>query len=372
MPIASIRRLLHVARSLPTIKANMNKIVYSIILLLIFSCSQKPEKDNNEEIIFDRIEYVYSLRDQINDNIWQDVSEINFDLPLVYYTDSVCYIANPTEKIINLFHTELSFYNEKVKIYKTDLIDKFPFHMETSIEFGNDTTSYNFQSPVMNCSSVEITNQTITDVNSTELWSTMVLHEYFHGFQFKHLPYQTHIKNVISNFSQDSLKSIYESNDWFQESVDKENKLLLKAISSNNSEEIIQLIDSILISRDKRRNETMTKLYIDISEIENIYETMEGSARYVEFSLYKLFANGSLNSNNLKSDTLFKNYGYFKNFELENEEWLYLTEKTTYYYATGFNTIRLLDKLNLEYKTRLFKEEKLTLENILEEYKNKR
>lgn len=348
----------------------MNKVVYSILLFLLISCSNKPENHDKEKIISERIEYVYNLRDLINDSIWNGVSDIDFDLPLIYYTDSACYIANPTEKITTLFQANLIFENENLKIYKSHLIDEFPFHMETSIEFGNDTTSYNFQSPVMNCSSVEITKQTIPDVISTELWSTMVLHEYFHGFQFKHLRYQAHIKSAITNFSQDSLKNIYKSNDWFQESVDKENKLLLKALSSNNSEEIIQLIDSILITRNKRRNETMTKLNIDISKIENIYETMEGSARYVEFSLYKLFANGSMNNDDIKSDTLFKNYGYFKSFELENEEWLYLTEKTTYYYATGFNTIRLLDKLNIEYKTRLFKEEKLTLENILEEYKN--
>ena len=353
-------------------KIIMTKIIFPILLIFLFSCSQKQVEDNKEKIIFNRIEYIYKLKGLINENVWNGFSDEKFDLPLVYYTDSVCYISNPTAKILNIFQPELIFNSGLIKVYKANLIDSLPFHMETSIDFSNDTTYYNYQSPVMNCSSVEITNQTIPDITSTELWSTMILHEYFHGFQFKHLRYQTHIKNIISNFSQDSLKNIYKSNIWFQESVDEENKFLLNAISSNDSEEIIQLIDSVLNTRNERRKEVLSKLNIDITEVENIYETMEGSARYVEYSLYNMFSKIETSQNLVKADTSFHNYAYFKNFKIEKEEWLYLTEKTTYYYATGFNFIRLFDKLNIEYKTRLFQEEELTLENILKEYKNKR
>ncbi len=59
-------------------------------------------------------------------------------------------------------------------------------------------------------------------------------------------------------------------------------------------------------------------------------------------------------------------------FNFKNEKWLYLTNHTKYYYATGFNIIRLLDKLNVDYKSRLFIEKELTLEDILKEYKNGR
>jgi hypothetical protein len=44
-----------------------------------------------------------------------------------------------------------------------------------------------------------------------------------------------------------------------------------------------------------------------------------------------------------------------------------LTDKTTYFYATGFNMARLLDKLGIEYKSRLFKDGKISLEDILRE-----
>jgi hypothetical protein len=200
----------------------------------------------------------------------------------------------------------------------------------------------------------------------------MILHEYFQGFQFKHSKYQSYLKNNITEFSQDSLKNIYNSRVWFQRLVDKENRFLLNVILSNDCEETIQLIDSILNTRDERRKEVLYKLSIDITEIKSIYKAMEGSARYVEYSLYDLYAKKESPLKLIESYTPFHDYEYFQNFNLEKEEWLYLTGKTTYFYATGFNLVRLFDKLNIEYKTRLFQEEELTLENILKEYKNKR
>ena len=69
--------------------------------------------------------------------------------------------------------------------------------------------------------------------------------------------------------------------------------------------------------------------------------------------------------NILKADSSYKSFSKFKDFNLENEKWLYLTEKTTYYYAIGFNMARLLDKLAIDYKSTLFKQGGLSLEDIL-------
>lgn len=71
----------------------------------------------------------------------------------------------------------------------------------------------------------------------------------------------------------------------------------------------------------------------------------------------------------LKSDTSFKSFEKFRNYDLEKDKWLYLTGNTTYFYATGFMA-RLLDKLKIEYKSRLFKQGQITLEDILNEKRN--
>ncbi|MFY7825881.1 MAG: hypothetical protein ACOVQ4_02090 [Flectobacillus sp.] len=94
---------------------------------------------------------------------------------------------------------------------------------------------------------------------------------------------------------------------------------------------------------------------------------MEGTARYVEFSLCNHFTQRKPDESLLKSNSSFKSFAKFKNYNLQKNQWLYLSNKTTYFYGTGFNMARLLDKLGIDYKSRLFKDGKITLEDILQE-----
>ncbi|MDD2981832.1 MAG: hypothetical protein PHQ74_00445 [Crocinitomicaceae bacterium] len=342
----------------------MMRLVFLSIVLLS-ACAEKLDKQ--EQVVIDRVEFLVDLKSRINEKIWDGFNDSQFDLPLIYYTESAYYFVNPTDIILEKFNPKLIFEKSQVKIYKSQLLDSIAFHMETSIDYTVDSDEY--KSPVMHASSFEIVKKNIEDVNSTEMWSTMVLHEYFHGFQFKHLNYQNHIQNSISYFRQDSLSRIYKSNSWFKTAIDTENNFLLEAIEAKNSNASLQLIDSFFASRSERRLKTNESLKIDLAQVESIYETMEGSARYVEIELYKLFSSNSRKNKKIDSDKSFKNYKEFKDFDFQKAEWIYLTNKTKYCYATGFNMIRLLEKLDVEFKSRIFKEEDMTLEKLLLEYR---
>lgn len=333
------------------------------MILILFSCGHKSER--KDQVIFDRIEYIYNLKSLIDNNIWKGFSDKKFDLPLVYYTDMACYVANPTIKFTNSYKPYLVFGNSKITIYKTPLIDSIPFHMSTGIIFGDSTADYNYRAPFMNSSSFEITRKAIPDIYSTEQWATMIIHEYFHGFQYKHAAFLDYFEKNVVNIPADSLKKIYKSNKWFKESIDKENDILLAAINSNDNNEIKKFIDTFFQLREQRRLLTKQRLSFDIRTIEKTYETMEGTARYVEYNLYSIFATKRPDSKLIKSDTSYQSYNYFRKFKIENDQWLYQTRKTTYFYATGFNIARLLDKLKIEYKLRLFNESDLSLEEIL-------
>lgn len=338
-------------------------LLFSLISLV--SCGLQSER--KDQVILDRIEYVYNLKPFIEQNIWGDFNDKKFDVPLVYYTDSNCYVTNPTEKFLNSHKANLVFKSNELKIYKTRLLDSIPFHMSVSIILGDSTADYNYKSPFINCSSFEITRDVIPDVSSVEEWATMILHEYFHGFQFKHPKFLEYFEKNIVHVSQDTLKSIYTSNEWFKECIDKENDLLLSALNSSENNEIHTLIDSFFQLRMQRRNKTKHILNLDIKLIEEIYETMEGTARYIEYSLYGEFATKQPDGKLLKSDTCFHSYSYFGDFKLDSAKWLYMTNKTTYFYASGFNIARLLDKLKIEYKSRLFEDGGISLEQILQE-----
>lgn len=344
------------------LKKSMRHLIF-LFLIFIFSCSQKSE--NKDHVIFNRIEYIYNLKSLIDSSIWKDFSNKKFDLPLVYYTDTACYIANPTKKFITIYNPDLVFESREIKIYKTPLLDSISFHMETGIRLGDSTSDYNYRAPFMKSSSFEITRNTIPGVTSIETWASMVIHEYFHGFQFKHPDYINHFEKNGVNIPGDSLKKIYKKNDWFKERVDKENDILLSAINSNDNNEIKTLVDSFFLVREHRRLLTQQRLNFDITKSEQTYETMEGTARYVEYKLYCIFENKRPDRNLIRSDTAYQSYNYFRNYKIENDPWLYQTSKTTYFYATGFNIARLLDKLEIEYKSRLFNEGELALDQIV-------
>lgn len=343
----------------------MRNILIFLLSIFLLSCSRKS--DNKDQVIFDRIEYFYNLKSVVDSNSWKGFANLKYDLPLVYYTDSVCYVANPTERFINSYKPTL-VHDHQVKIYKTTLLDSIPFHMETGITFGDSTADYRCKSPFMNCSSLEITKKTIADVNSTEQWAAMIIHEYFHGFQYRHQSYLNYLEKNIGQIAADSLKCLYISKKWFKESIDKENECLLSALRSNNEQDVKILINSFFQLREERRRYAHKELHIDIKPIEEAFETMEGTARYVEHTLYNRFSSMKPDDNLVKSDISYHSYHSFKNYKIENDPWLYLTNKTTYFYATGFNLARLLDKLHVDYKARLFNEGALSLEQILSEF----
>jgi hypothetical protein len=342
----------------------MQRLIFILLTFLTISCNR--EKVDKEQKIFDRIEFVFNLKQTIESDVWKSFTDKQFDVPLIYYTDTSSYVANPTDKFLRTFKSKLVFENRQIKIYKTEQrVDDLQFHMETGLTLGTPTDEYNYHSPFMKCSSYEEVFKKIPDVLSTEEWVTMIMHEYFHGFQYKHQTYMDYYEKNIVQIQPDSLTTIYKNNSWFKNSIDKENETLLKAINESDNAKTEQLIDTFFKIRNQRRLATKQRIKLDIANYEKCYETMEGTARYVEFSLYNKFSTSRPDYKLSKSDTSFKSFKKFRNYKIENDKWLYLTEKTTYFYAVGFNLARLLDKLKIEYKTKLFKQGGLSLEDIL-------
>lgn len=331
------------------------------ILLLCSSCKQAAVPE--DKVITDRLTYVYNLKSVVDDNIWGGFNDDNFDVPMIYYGESKCYAVNPTKKFIRKYDPELILKNSEVRIYKIALLDSIPFHMHVTVSL-DDEDSFDYKSPFMRCSNTELTAEVIPDVPSTEVWATMVMHEYFHGFQFRHPGYLDYFEKSIASLTQEVLKSLYEENEWYKESVDRENQMLLSAISSQSPAEIKSLVNTFFELRDKRRTTTEQKLNTDIRSIEQLFETMEGTARYVEFGLYGIFSTRQPDAGMARSDSLYHSYSYFKDFSFEESQWLYMTGGGNYYYATGFNILRLLDLLNVDYKPALFRDD-LSIEDIL-------
>ena len=237
------------------------------------------------------------------------------------------------EKAYTAFATqviELCNGGMDIQIYRTEKVDDKPFHMH--VTFTDEESNIDYRTPFMRCSSLELTSRAVPDVTSVNEWATMVMHEYFHGFQFKNDGYLDIYDTITNAVLPDTLIELAASHDWCRESITQENDLLLKAIDANDIEASRAYIQSFFELRNERRERVKKELCIDIVALEQLYETMEGSARYIEYCLYR----------------------HFGNFSLSDAKWLY-TVGRKYYYATGFNLLRLSDKLRIDYKYLIFK-----------------
>jgi hypothetical protein len=230
-----------------------------------------------------------------------------------------------------MYPSVLIHSDNNIQIYQTEKVDDKPFHMH--VTFTDEESNIDYRTPFMRCSSLEQTSKTIPDVTSVNEWATMVMHEYFHGFQFKNDGYLETYETITNTVLPDTLIELAASHDWCRESITQENDLLLKAIDANDIEVSRAYIQSFFELRNERRERVKKELCIDIVALEQLYETMEGSARYIEYCLYR----------------------HFGNFNLSDAKWLY-TVGRKYYYATGFNLLRLSDKLEIDYKYAIFKD----------------
>ena len=282
--------------------------------LLIATLALSPAPDTST--VVGRIQYVYALKEVVDNSIWPGFAAPENDIPLVYYEDSLCYVANPTPA----FAGERVFSASGLEIVRIPRVDDTPFHMHVDC-----TDSLG---PIMRCSSPEVTKQFVPEVPSVNVWAPMVMHEYFHGFQFKQEGFLDEFMR-ISSFETDTLTALCADYAWFKESVVEENSLLLKAIERPGSAE--DYMREFFELRDKRRARVAAELGVDIVAYEQLMEIVEGSARYVEYRLYR----------------------HLGEYSWAKYQWLF-KPSDKYYYALGFNALRLLDKLGIDYRPDIF------------------
>ena len=207
------------------------------------------------------------------------------------------------------------------------------------------------------------------------MWSTMVIHEMFHHYQFNNANYKKYAESAISiiPFNPNDLSNLCQEDENFLPMIQNENDLLMQAISENNAGSRDSLISTYL-KRRKTRVERYSIAYPDLEKVEDFYILQEGSARYIEYkSMFILsdYANDS-NSVVILNDPMFNSYAEFKEVDLTNEAFSYLTyaAPSDYHYTIGFNIMRLLDVLGVDYKSYLLNQPQKGLHKYLEDYIN--
>ena len=164
---------------------------------------------------------------------------------------------------------------------------------------------------------------------------------------------------------QKDLIEAYVHFPWYKRMVDQENIFLLKALNASHDEETKKYLKSFSNIRLQRREKYHKVKGFDISEAEMLWEAIEGSARYIETRVFLSYKTSNKNKQLQKYDSSYNSNTDFKNYSITDQQWLFdSTKSNKYFYATGFNIIRLLDKLNIQYKNELF----VSYPDFLEKY----
>ncbi|WP_111599258.1 hypothetical protein [Chitinophaga skermanii] len=318
--------------------------------MMLYACKTPPQ----QHLPCERIHLVESIYQQVATQHWPELAQAP-KVPLVYIEDSIAYLAYAPDSLVKKVNAKrvacehLSLYAFPAPHFAHE------FHMEMGIDFL-DSCALNYLTPVMYCSSVEVTQHFIPTTKSTEDWAAMVAHEYFHGFQFQHKNIRDFVREEMANtMTADSIHAFYTDVDWFKQSIDKENALLLKALQVSTRDSVEKCLLAFRITREQRREEFQRTYEYDIAMYEDYFEKVEGSARYMEFAVLNSYAQQPAADQLAQVDTLFHHYNDYKNFDFHKEPWLFKTQRSAkYFYATGFNQLRVLDKLKINYKKAFF------------------
>tara|TARA_B100000508_G_scaffold132802_1_gene122080 strand:+ start:36405 stop:37517 length:1113 start_codon:yes stop_codon:yes gene_type:complete len=364
----------------------MKKTLFTIgIISLLFSCD-KELKDQPESNIINlhhneldlpdslssrRIQFALQLKQDVAKKYWQWFGARQTEGPFIYFNGDRSEVFFPDQRVIDCLDDHHVHSKDYVVANRTDSI---PYHFELMISFDKaDEHKHFYQHPVQQFISVEETETFIPSVNSTEWWITMVIHEMFHHFQYNTPKFLEYAKNEISllPFNPNHMMQLCRDDKNFMSLIQKENAILMKALEENDPSKMNDLISQFLDLR-KERMKTYQEDYPYLQKVEDYYVIQEGSARYLEFQSMQIMSEYANNKSDHKiaNDPMFDDLEGFKNIDLTHPDFNYLTYAGPgqYHYTLGFNMMRLLDKIGVDYKADLLNNPEYGLHKYLRSY----
>jgi hypothetical protein len=318
-----------------------------------------------------RISFVLDLKRSVAESAWPDFGKKRSEGTLIYFDASKSEVFFPDSSVVKTLE-DYDVYSDDYLL--TERTDSIPYHMEVMISFDSaDASQFFYEHPVEQYSSVEEIGNYIPSVESTEMWATMVVHEMFHHYQYNNENYKEYGKSEIGilSFNIKNLISICQEDEEFLAMIQKENDYLMKAISEDNKGIRDSLISKYLNERQIRIQKYSIE-HPNLERVENYYVLQEGSARYLEYQTMFILNDFAKDSDSpvVLDDPMFKSYSEFEEIDLKNPAFSYLTyaAPTDYHYTIGFNIMRLLDELKIEYKTPVLNNPEKGLHQYLEDY----
>ncbi|MDB5226258.1 MAG: hypothetical protein JWN78_451 [Bacteroidota bacterium] len=345
---------------------------FTYLFLLIISVDLKAQilqPTQEEKLITERFEYIRQIKKYVGELYWKNFSTNDFPGTIVYFSDSASYFINPLPEMKDKVSKYSILYNDyDWNIWKLRMpLDSAKFVMETTFQFDPKTKGYiNYRTPVLFCSSPELTKKERIKINSTQEWSIALMHELYHQFQYSNEAILTYVLRLYQEkkmIDMDSMQTIYLKNQEFRDTLQRENELLKRAVKASSIEEEKKLFTDFLRLRSKRNLAYFKKKKFWIETPENFWEKLEGTCLMMEKQLKENFKNIKPTEYIVKNDPMYEP-GFVFNESDPSEKNFYteLSDSIPYVGATGYNMVQLLEKNKVAYKDNFFNYASLPLD----------
>ena len=193
-----------------------------------------------------------------------------------------------------------------------------------------------------------------------------MMHELYHQYQYSNEAILTYVLRLYQEkkmIDMDSLQGIYMNNQWFRDTLQKENELLKQAVAATSFEEEKKLFTQFLKLRAKRNLDYFKKKKFYINTPENFWEKLEGTCLMMEKQLKENFAEIKPTDYLAENDVMYdKSFAFNEKDISEIQFYSDLNDERFYVGATGFNMVQLLEKNKVPYKDNFFSYASLPLD----------
>jgi hypothetical protein len=338
--------------------------IAALLLLLSFafhSNAQILKPTEEEKLITERFEYIRIIKKYIGNLFWKNFSNNEFPGTVVYFTDSASYFINPLPEMKDKVSKYAILENDyDWNMWKLRMpLDSAKFVMETQFQFSPKAKGYiNYRTPVLFCSSPELTKKEKEVMNTTQEWSIAMMHELYHQYQYSNEAILSYIQQFYEQkkmMDMDSLQTIYLTNQAYRDTIKLENELLTKAIAAGSLEEEKKLYAQFLKLRSKRQLDLIKKKKINVNTNENFWEKLEGTCLMMEKQLKDNFSQIKPTDYLAEHDPMYdKNFAFNEKELSEIQFYSELDDERFYVGTTGYNMVQLLEKNKVPYKDNFF------------------
>ncbi|MDB5202943.1 MAG: hypothetical protein JWQ27_2352 [Ferruginibacter sp.] len=322
-----------------------------LLTFLITSAFNLPDSFNQVSV---RLNYFFKLKQVTAKQYWPGFNDQLLFGPVIFYGTEGTYVVNPNKKL----NTKIKYepiennFNRLLLGKISDKVDTSKFNMQVDYE-EHDKTALYYRNPIASVSDLPLAQVFVPGIKHFEEWAGMMLHETFHQYQTSFKQFRECQNTTQEKIQRDTLIGMYKHLAWFRESVIKENQFLLNAIATTYTDSVSLYVSYYRDFKNARQQRVSKEINLSIAGLEDMLERSEGVGRYMEYCLKRSVQLLPVNEMLRQQEALYIPDAYAA-YNILSDPFMNKIS-TQYYYTTGLNTARLLEKSHVNFQKEIYR-----------------